>query len=202
MFDKAIVVDCRAHMLGRLASIIAKELLNGQQVVAVRCEDINISGSLYRNRLNYMNFLRKTCNVNPRKHGPWHFRAPSKILWRTVRGMLPHKTKKGQQALARLTVTEGVPPPYDKTKRMVIPDALRVKRLRPGRKFCVLGELSTTVGWKYAPIVQELEEKRKVVSEAHFKRQKAINAQYKKAVQAANKDAKKSVPVLAKFGFA
>lgn len=39
--------------------------------------------------------------------------------------MIPHKTKRGEAALARLKVYEGVPPPYDKIKRMVIPDALK-----------------------------------------------------------------------------
>jgi large subunit ribosomal protein L13Ae len=39
--------------------------------------------------------------------------------------MIPHKTKRGEAALARLKVYEGVPPPYDRTKRMVIPDALK-----------------------------------------------------------------------------
>lgn len=39
--------------------------------------------------------------------------------------MIPHKTKRGAGALARLKAYEGVPPPYDKTKRMVIPDALK-----------------------------------------------------------------------------
>lgn len=39
--------------------------------------------------------------------------------------MIPHKTKRGAAALARLKVYEGVPPPYDKIKRMVIPDALK-----------------------------------------------------------------------------
>lgn len=34
-----------------------------------------------------MSFLRKRCNVNPAR-GPFHFRAPSKILWKTVRGNL------------------------------------------------------------------------------------------------------------------
>ena len=51
MFEKVIVVDCKNHLLGRLASIIAKELLSGQRVVCVRCEEINISGSFYRNKL-------------------------------------------------------------------------------------------------------------------------------------------------------
>jgi ribosomal protein L13 len=33
-------------MLGHLSSIIAKELLNGQKVVVVRCEEICMSGGL------------------------------------------------------------------------------------------------------------------------------------------------------------
>jgi large subunit ribosomal protein L13Ae len=39
--------------------------------------------------------------------------------------MIPHKTPRGEAALARLKVFEGVPPPYDRTKRMVVPDALK-----------------------------------------------------------------------------
>lgn len=153
---KRIVVDARHHMLGRLSSIIAKELLNGQKVVVVRCEEICLSGGLVRQKMKYLRFLRKRMNTKP-SHGPIHFRAPSKILWRTIRGyvsgtwlrsvaalfcpfcdgvteifyllrffrMIPHKTKRGEAALARLKTYEGVPPPYDRTKRMVIPDALK-----------------------------------------------------------------------------
>uniref|UniRef100_A0A8D0L9L9 Large ribosomal subunit protein uL13 n=1 Tax=Sphenodon punctatus TaxID=8508 RepID=A0A8D0L9L9_SPHPU len=72
-------------------------------------------------------------NTNPSR-GPYHFRAPSRIFWRTVRGMLPHKTKRGQAALERLKVFDGIPPPYDKRKRMVVPAALKVVRLKPTRK--------------------------------------------------------------------
>ncbi|KAG6793228.1 hypothetical protein POTOM_002424 [Populus tomentosa] len=145
---KRVVVDARHHMLGRLASILAKELLNGQKVVVVRCEEICISGGLVRQKMKYLRFLRKRMNTKP-SHGPIHFRAPSKILWRTIRGMIPHKTKRGEAALARLKVFEGVPPPYDKTKRMVIPDALKVLRLQPGHKYCLLGQLSSEVGWNH-----------------------------------------------------
>ncbi|URE10658.1 Ribosomal protein L13, partial [Musa troglodytarum] len=119
-----VVVDARHHMLGRLASILAKELLNGQRVVVVRCEEICLSGGLVRQKMKYLRFLRKRMNTKP-SHGPIHFRAPAKILWRTIRGMIPHKTKRGAAALARLKAYEGVPPPYDKMKRMVIPDALK-----------------------------------------------------------------------------
>ena len=30
---QTVVIDARGHMLGRLASILAKQILNGQQVV-------------------------------------------------------------------------------------------------------------------------------------------------------------------------
>ena len=63
--------------------------------------------------VKYAAFLRKRTNTNP-KFGPIHYRSPAKILWRTIRGMLPHKTAKGQAALGRLKVFEGIPAPYDK----------------------------------------------------------------------------------------
>lgn len=49
-FEKKVVIDCRGHLLGRLASVIAKQLLEGQKIVAVRCEGINISGHFLRNK--------------------------------------------------------------------------------------------------------------------------------------------------------
>ena len=49
-----IVIDGKGHLLGRLASIISKQILNGQKIVVVRCEEINISGSFFRNKVSYM----------------------------------------------------------------------------------------------------------------------------------------------------
>lgn len=58
--------------------------------------------------------------------------------------------------MERLKVFEGVPPPYDKVKRVVVPQALRVLRLKPGRKYCTVGRLSHEVGWKYQDVVARL----------------------------------------------
>lgn len=44
------MLDGRGHLLGRLAAIVAKQVLLGQKVVVVRCEGINISGNFYRNK--------------------------------------------------------------------------------------------------------------------------------------------------------
>jgi len=161
--EKPIVIDARGHLLGRLAAVVAKTILNGQRVVVVRCENINISGSFYRNKLKYLEFLRKACNVAPDR-GAFHFRAPSKIFWRTVRGMIPHKTHRGKESLQRLKAFEGIPAPYDKTKRQVVPSALRVLKLKPRRAFCELSRLSVEVGWKYQDVISTLEQKRKLKS--------------------------------------
>ncbi|ODV83944.1 hypothetical protein CANARDRAFT_202097 [[Candida] arabinofermentans NRRL YB-2248] len=172
-FEPVVVIDGKGHLLGRLASTIAKELLNGQKVVVVRCEALNISGEFFRNKLKYHDYLRKATRFNT-KRGPFHFRAPSRILYKAIRGMMPHKTARGKAAMERLKVFEGVPPPYDKKKRVVVPQALRVLRLKPGRKYTTVGKLSSAVGWKYESIVDSLEEKRKVRSAEYYSKKKAL----------------------------
>jgi len=186
--------------LGRLASTVAKELLNGQHVVCVRAEDINISGSLFRNKLKYAEFRRKKMNSNP-KQGPLHYRSPSKILWRTIRGMVPHKTARGAAAMDRLTVHDGCPHPYDTKKKVVVPQALKVLRLRPERRFCKLGDLSKEVGWKHKDLVDRLESQRKTKSSAYFLKKKAAVAARKAAVKGA-KVSKEDAAVLESAGLA
>jgi large subunit ribosomal protein L13Ae len=61
--------------------------------------------------------------------------------------MLPHKTPRGAAALGRLKVFEGMPAPYDTTKKQYIPQAMRCVKLASFRKFCHLGDLSAQVGW-------------------------------------------------------
>lgn len=177
---QVVVIDGKGHLLGRLASIVAKQILSGQKVVVVRAEELNMSGSFYRAKLKFHSFLRKQSATNPTKSSTRHFRSPARIFWRTVRGMVPHKTARGAAALDRMKVFEGVPAPFDKMKRMVVPAALRVLRLKPGRRFCTLGRLSHEVGWKYQAVVADLEAKRKEAgAEYHAakKQEKAARAQ-------------------------
>merc|ERR1712094_119825 len=152
----------------------------GAQGVCVRSEDINISGSLYRNKLKWAAFMKKGTNSSPKK-GPLHYRSPSKILWRTIRGMVPHKTARGAAALDRLKTYEGIPHPYDRKKRMVIPSCLRVLRIRPERKFCKLGDLSAQNGWKHEDLLKRLESRRKVKSAAFFTKKKEAKKALEKA---------------------
>ena len=201
MFKKELIIDGKGHLLGRLASVIAKEILNGQHVTVVRCEGINISGSLFRNKLKYKEFQNKTTRTNPRR-GPFHYTAPSMMLWRTVRGMLPHKTARGQAALQRLRVFDGVPAPYDKKKKMNVPQALKSLRRKPERKSCVLGELASQVGWKCKELIERLSVKR---AERGVKYHKTVKATAQLRAQAKATLSKKAsfkaeTEVLAKVG--
>ena len=113
--------------------------------------------------------------------------------------MLPHKTQRGKQALLRFKSFEGIPHPYDRMKRMVVPDALRALRIRPGRKCTVMKDLAIKFGWKHQQILETLEEKRKVKSKAFYEKKQALIK--KKA------EAEKSAPVqavnekLAQYGY-
>ncbi|OBA21018.1 ribosomal protein L13 [Metschnikowia bicuspidata var. bicuspidata NRRL YB-4993] len=197
-FQPVVVIDGKGHLLGRLASIVAKQLLNGQKVVIVRCEALNISGEFFRNKLKFHDYLRKATRYN-RTKGPFHFKAPSRVFYKAIRGMIPHKTARGKAALERLKVFEGMPSPYDKKKRVVVPQALRVLRLKPGRKYTTVGKLSAAVGWKYESIVDQLEEKRKVRSAEYYAKKAAAAKKIAAATAStAESDAAKK---LAAFGY-
>lgn len=128
---------------------------------------INFEWFFHRNKIKFLSYLRKRCNVNPAR-GPFHFRAPSRMFWKAVRGMVPHKSRRGKIALAKLKVFEGIPPPYDKQKRVCVPTAMKILCLRSDRKYCQVGRVAHEVGWQYRDVVSSLEAKRKIKSRLHY----------------------------------
>ncbi|XP_031621634.1 60S ribosomal protein L13a [Contarinia nasturtii] len=198
--NKAVIIDGRGHLVGRLASVVAKNLLQGGKVVVVRCEELTLSGHFYRNKIKYLNYLRKRCNVNPAR-GPFHFRAPCRIFFKAVRGMIPHKTLRGQAALKRLRVFDGIPPAYEKKRRVCVPTALRVLCLRSDRKYCKIGRLSHEVGWQYQDVVKNLERKRKAKLALHLKQMKVNNKLTKLARKNIEKVAAPHTAVIRSLGY-
>merc|ERR1711918_310488 len=171
-FEKTVVIDARGHLLGRLASFVAKEALLGQKIVVVRCEELVISGSHIRNKLKLLMKRNKRMNTNPIK-GPFHHKSPSDMFIRVVRGMLPHVWYRGSAAFQRVKAVEGIPDPFDKVKKVVVPDALRITRLKPGRKYTDLGKLAAELGWGYKDVVTAYETKRKEKAAEWYAKRKA-----------------------------
>ena len=78
----------------------------------------------------------------------------------------------------------------------MVPDAFRVTRLKPGRRFCVLGRLSAEIGWSYQDVVGRLEAKRKAEASVYYDTKKAELAKAASAAAAVPGD-----KILAKFGY-
>lgn len=199
MNRKVIVVDAKGHLIGRMASYVAKQLQLGQKVVIVRCEQVLISGKHYRNKLNFMEFLRKRTSTNPKK-GPIHQRDPSRIVWRTIRGMVPHTTPKGAAAMGRLKCFDGCPVSLNAKKKMVIPDALKAVRLRPRSKYSVLGNIAKECGWTKSDLISQLELKRTSKNKTWYKT-KIANIKKRKATLKSNKEIDEINKQLAQYGY-
>ena len=104
-------------------------------------------------------------------------------------------------AIGRLSTFEGIPHPYDKMKRQVIPSALRVVRLKPGRRYTKMGDLANNVGWKHKELVDRLEDKRRAKSEVYFQKKKASATLKEKAEAAAAGDLAQVNEVLSAAGY-
>lgn len=155
--DKTLVVDATGHIAGRLGTHIAKKLLEGYTVTVLCAESIVLTGPLHRSKLRYKEYLNKKCLVNPRK-GPYHYKEPSKLFIRLVKRMVPHKKVKGQKALAKLSVFEGIPSKFEGVPRSICPRALLSFKANPIRKSATYGELLFDFGWKYGEMTQQMRE--------------------------------------------
>merc|ERR1712151_202897 len=184
-WKKNVVIDAQDHLAGRLCAVVAKELLRGNNVTLVRCEGIFITGNFYRNKLIMLEKMNKRTNTNP-KDGPFHHRAPSMMIKRMVRGMLPNKTGRGQAAHKRLQCFDGCPPPFDTQKKFKITAALKEVRCLPGRKIASLGKLCHEVGWQYRDCVARLEAKRIANAAEWYKNKQAKAAKSAAQAKAAN----------------
>jgi large subunit ribosomal protein L13Ae len=90
------------------------------------------------------------------------------MFWKNIRGMLPHKEARGAAALASLRLFDGIPYPYDQKKRMVVPNALKVLRMKSHRNFTSLRAIANLAGWSCSDLIDTLETRRKAKSAKYY----------------------------------
>ncbi len=134
------VIDASGLILGRMASIVAKRLLQGENIVIVNSEKSALSGK----RLSKVREAREFLEVGHPAKGPFHRRRPDRIVQRTIRGMLPRRIPKGQQALRRLRAYLGVPDEFKNAEMETLPQASATKLKGP---YFTLGEFAKEIGW-------------------------------------------------------
>ena len=146
-----IVYDATDRILGRLASLVAKQLISArkagreQRVIIYNAEHAVVSGPRTRVLANYDTKYK----LNHARKGPFYPRMPDQILKRTVRGMLPYqKNSSGRAALRDLRVMIGKPSNLSGDE---LPDGHAwgdtgpIDRPLP-LKFVRLGEISSSLG--------------------------------------------------------
>lgn len=141
-----MLIDATDLVLGRMASAVAKRLLEGEKVTVVNAEKAVITGRRKSTLGEYDAWTRIRALANPRK-GPLHPRRPEDLVRRTVRGMLPYKKSRGMEAYRRLRVHVGLPAEFEGEKPQPIPEA-HMERTAT-RRFIRLGELSKRLGAKF-----------------------------------------------------
>lgn len=151
--EDLVVIDGTNHRLGRLASKVAKMLLDGKRVVVLNADKIVITGSKSAILARYQYLLDRTWLSSIERVQVWNPRRPDRIFWYTVRRMLPRKKPKGREALSRLRVYNGVPEEFANVRAITVEEALhRSEVSRSGKliKWMTLGELSKLIGGKVA----------------------------------------------------
>ncbi|KAF7692993.1 60S ribosomal protein L13a [Cucumispora dikerogammari] len=149
-----LYINADKHVGGKLATHIAKALLEGDKVTVVHCEKLVYTGPVHRGVGKFEAYLNKRRIVNPLK-GQFHFREPSKFFKRTISRMVPKRFFRGQEALSRLELYEGCPKELENIVFDVCPKALLSYTADPKRKFYILGDLLKKYGWKRSEIVEQ-----------------------------------------------
>jgi large subunit ribosomal protein L13 len=135
-----MIIDAENLILGRMASFVAKKLLEGEDVIIVNAEKAVIIGNKDYLFKRYKQRRDRADIANPRK-GPHFPRSPEGIVRRAVRGMLPYKRERGKKAFKKLQVFRGIPEKYKKTEDVAVDTILE----RTAR-YVTIGEISHFLG--------------------------------------------------------
>jgi large subunit ribosomal protein L13 len=136
----ATVIDADGLILGRMASGIAKRLLEGENMMIVNAEKAVLSGKK-RSKVSEAKVFLEVGGVG---RGPYHYRRPDRIVRKAVKGMLPIRQPKGIEAYRRLQVFIGVPDNLKGQKIGTLIDAQAKKLTCP---YFTVGELAKGIGW-------------------------------------------------------
>ena len=142
--DRPLVVDGSDHIAGRLASNVAKLLIQGNRVSVINCERIMMSGTRANHIKEYRDFLGINSIINY-KHGPKHYRRPDTVMAKMIRQMLPFDRKpSGREAHKRLRTYIGSPKETRPFEKMQFAKA---KIHKAPSNYTKLGELCKVIGW-------------------------------------------------------
>ena len=137
-----MIIDAKDSILGRLSSYVAKQVLLGNKVDVVNCEECLVSG---RKHATLDEYKRKMHRKAPNK-GPFFYRRPDMLVKRTIRGMLPFKRARGMDAFKNIKCYIGTPENLKNEKALVIESA-SISKLNSA-DYLKVKDICKSVGWK------------------------------------------------------
>ena len=138
-----MIIDAKDTILGRLGSFAAKQLLIGNKVDVINCEECVISGK--KDTILGIH-IRKLHRKAPTK-APYFYRRPDMLVKRTIRGMLPFKRARGRDAFKNIKCHIGVPESLMNQKTLTIEGANTSKI--QSTDYLRIKDICKAVGWKH-----------------------------------------------------
>ncbi|MEM3361881.1 MAG: 50S ribosomal protein L13 [Candidatus Anstonellaceae archaeon] len=136
------IYNAKGQIAGRLASKIAKELLEGEKIIVVNAQDLVISGS-YFNNVEKLKIRRSLTDKRNPEHNEKFPAVPYKLFKKMVRGMLPKKTSRSKVALKNLKVYDDIPQDIDQSQ-IINPNLEKLSLL----KYVTLKKICEAFGYK------------------------------------------------------
>ena len=137
-----MIIDATDSIMGRIAAVAAKKALLGETVNIVNCEKAVVTG---RRDKVLADFKQRIDRGIPLK-GPYYPKQSDRILRRAIRGMLPYKKERGNEAFKRVMCYIGVPDKFSSQKSEKISGA-SISKL-PNVKYVYLKEVAKHLGGK------------------------------------------------------
>ena len=114
-----MIIDAKDAILGRLSTYAAKQVLLGNTLDVINCEECVISGKKPEIIERY---LKRVHRKAPTK-GPFFYRRPDMFVKRAIRGMLPFKRARGREAFKNIKCHVGVPENLKNKEHLVVEGA-------------------------------------------------------------------------------
>lgn len=136
------VIDATNHKVGRLASYVAQDALEGETIRIVNADKAVFTGT----KADILKRFKEKRRVGSRYQGPFYPKCADRIVKRVIRGMLPYKKKRGRDAYQRIRAYIGVPEELINQKTEII-DGAKLGVIEK-RLYLTVGELSKLIGGK------------------------------------------------------
>lgn len=140
-----LYIDATGLILGRLASYVAKQAREGNNVFIFNCEKAVISGAKGYLQKSYKE--RMGARSPKSIKGPYRYRVPDKFVRRAIRGMIENKRSRGREAFKKVITFIGIPEKYANEKLITVEKADAHKRKT--LKIYSVGELCKWLGGKW-----------------------------------------------------